>query len=99
MYIITVEFEIDPEHIAAFRETMLLQAKNSLTKETGCKFFDVCFNPDQPSRCFLYEKYDDRAAFDLHLASDHFKTFDTTVQSWVVRKTVNSWHLVSEGAA
>lgn len=91
MYIITVEFEIASDYFDAFREAMFLQAKNSLSKESGCKQFDVCFHPERPYVCFLYEKYDDRAAFDDHLASEHFAMFDETVKPWIINKTVNSW--------
>ncbi|MEM7522936.1 MAG: antibiotic biosynthesis monooxygenase [Pseudomonadota bacterium] len=37
---------------------------------------------------FLYEVYDDAAAFDAHLASDHFKDFDAAVAPMVAAKTV-----------
>ena len=37
---------------------------------------------------FLYEIYRDRAAFDLHLASDHFRQFDQRSRDLVLSKTV-----------
>lgn len=37
---------------------------------------------------FLYERYDDRAAFEAHLASTHFKTFDAMVAPCLEAKTV-----------
>ena len=92
MYVVTVEFEIDPEHVASFRDAMLQQAANSLDREIGCHQFDVCFSPDRSELCFLYEKYTDRAAFDEHLASEHFRNFDATVGPWVTAKTVSTWH-------
>lgn len=91
MYVITVEFEIHAEHVDAFRKEMLLQASNSLTHEDGCQYFDVCFEHDNPAKCFLYEKYSDRAAFDAHLETEHFKHFDATVASWLKSKTVHTW--------
>lgn len=91
MYIVTVTFEVAPQHAEAFRPTILAQATNSLSREEGCHQFDVAFDADNPAVCFLYEKYTDRAAFDLHLQSDHFKDFDATVASWVVRKEVGTW--------
>ena len=93
MYIVTVEFELHPDHVDAFRKEMLLQARNSLTQEEGCRHFDVCFDPADKTRCFLYEKYDDQAAFDFHLATDHFLQFDATVTPWVITKTVKHWNL------
>ena len=44
--------------------------------------------PAGPTHVFLYEIYRDRAAFDLHLASDHFRQFDQRSRDLVVSKTV-----------
>jgi (4S)-4-hydroxy-5-phosphonooxypentane-2,3-dione isomerase len=94
MYVVTVTFEVEPGHVEAFTAAMLTQARNSLEREDRCTCFDVCRDPDHPERIFLYEIYDDRAAFDDHLASDHFKSFDRTVAPWVRRKNVETWALV-----
>ena len=91
MFVVTVIFEVRPESVAPFREAMMQQAKNSLTLEAGCSHFDVCFDPARPERTFLYEVYDDAAAFDLHVASDHFAAFDKRIAPWVVSKTVETW--------
>lgn len=88
MHVVIVDFEIDPAHWDAFLPLMLAQAANSLAKEPDCLQFDVCTEPDAPHRVFLYEIYGDAAAFDAHLASDHFKTFDAAVAPMVRAKTV-----------
>lgn len=93
MFTITVEFEIEPEHTGDFRDAVLAQAENSLTKEPWCHRFDVSFDPDAAGHVFLYELYDDRAAFDRHLKTDHFLSFDTAVRDWVKSKKVKSWSL------
>jgi len=93
MLIVTVEFEVDPKHVHEFRSAMMRQASDSLESESACRQFDVCFAADQETRCFLYEQYDDRAAFDAHLQTNHFRQFDQTVAPWVVRKTVKQWVL------
>lgn len=91
MYIVTVEFEVHREHTEAFREAMMQQAANSLALEVACRQFDVCFDAEDATKCFLYEKYDDGAAFETHLASEHFKQFETKVSSWLKSKTVQIW--------
>lgn len=93
MLTITVEFEIEPEHAEAFREVVLAQAENSLTKEPQCRRFDVSFDPDAAGRVFLYELYEDRVAFEQHLKTDHFLSFDAAVRDWVRSKKVQSWTL------
>jgi quinol monooxygenase YgiN len=40
---------------------------------------------------FLYELYDDEAAFAAHLETPHFKAFDREVAPWVVGKVVHAW--------
>lgn len=93
MYVITVTFEIDPEHLESFRPLMQKQADNSLKNEAGCQQFDVCYSTTISNHCFLYEKYDDRAAFDVHLAQDYFAEFDAAVTPWVLKKEVHTWEI------
>ena len=94
MFVVTVEFEIKPEAVAAFMPLMLDNAAASLTEEPGCQRFDVCAAPDDAGKVFLYEIYDDKAAFDTHLASTHFKAFDTAVADMVAGKSVATYALV-----
>jgi len=87
MYVVTVVFEPKPEHSDAFRVAMLDNARASRETEPGCRQFDVCADP-ATGTIFLYEVYDDRAAFAAHVAADHFKAFDAATRDWVARKDV-----------
>ena len=98
MYVVTVEFGIKPDTALAFRSAMLENAKASVTDELGCRQFDVCFDTEDPGKCFLYEVYDDRAAFEAHLAMAHFKSFDATVGPMLDSKLVKIWGLVQGSA-
>jgi quinol monooxygenase YgiN len=89
---VAVTFEIKLEHAGDFGTRIAQQAADSLT-EDGCQRFDVWVDPGNPARIFLYEIYTDRVAFDVHLASPHFKAFDAEVQPWVASKTVETWTL------
>ncbi|MEM9060088.1 MAG: putative quinol monooxygenase [Pseudomonadota bacterium] len=89
MYLVTVIFTAVDERAAAFSERVRQQAADSLT-EPGCQRFDVWVDPADPARTFLYEIYDDRAAFDAHLASEHFKAFDVEVAPWIIGKQVET---------
>ncbi|WP_193369108.1 putative quinol monooxygenase [Pelagibius marinus] len=93
MLAVTVVFNIKPEAVTEFRRVVLQQAKNSLEKEESCRRFDVCFDDARPAMAFLYELYDDRAAFDLHLASDHFKNFDAESGPLVESRVIETWQL------
>jgi autoinducer 2-degrading protein len=85
MYAVTVTFHIHPEQIDAFLPLMIDNVRMSRTVETGCQHFDICRDG---ADVFLYELYDDRAAFDAHLASTHFKTFDRATAAMIAAKDV-----------
>lgn len=91
MYVVAVLFEIDPAHAIAYRAAILANAAQSL-KEEGCRRFDVCFSEDG-RRCFLYDLYTDRAAFDFHLATPHFAAFDRLSKPMVSSKRVETYLL------
>ena len=40
--------------------------------ETGCLLWEANRDPDDPRAFVLYERYADRAAYEAHLASEHF---------------------------
>ncbi len=94
MHVVTVTFEVNPEKASDFRQAVLAQARNSLRKEEQCRRFDVCINSDRPERIFLYEIYDNAEAFQAHVGSNHFKSFDATVRPWLRDKLVESWSLI-----
>ena len=89
-YVITVEFEIDPRQSAAFLPLICENARLSRELEPGCRQFDVCTDPARPNAVFLYERYADRAAFEAHLASAHFRAFDAAVGGMIAAKSVRT---------
>ena len=95
MYVIAVVFVIREGHEAQFLARVKQQAEDSLAREDDCLQFDVCADPADPKRIFLYEIYRDEAAFQHHLETEHFKDFDAAVADWVADKTVEAWHRLS----
>ena len=96
MYAVCVTFELTPGSAPAFMPLMRANARTSLQTEAGCHQFDVAHNPDQPGSIFLYELYTDRAAFDTHLTSAHFKAFDLATRDMIASKTVTTWSEVDQ---
>ena len=90
MYVVTVEFSVKPGHEAEFLDRVRRQARDSLERERECHVFDVCIDPERADFVFLYEVYNDRQAFDLHLQSDHFLDFDRCVAGWIADKRVST---------
>ena len=80
MYAVTVEFDIHADKLDAFLPLMLENARTSREAEPGCLTGGAFI--------FLYELYEDRAAFDAHLASAHFKSFDAAVGDMIASKRI-----------
>ena len=89
MIAVCVIFDIKSAHWDAFMPLMQAQADRSLKEEEGCQRFDICTAMDGLKRVFLYELYNDRAAFDLHLKSPHFLQFDVDASDMIAAKEVS----------
>jgi (4S)-4-hydroxy-5-phosphonooxypentane-2,3-dione isomerase len=83
-YVIAVEFEVAPPHIDEFLRLVIENGKASERDEPGCKRFDICRRRDEPNRIFLYEIYDDEAAFKAHVETPHFLKFRDATEKMVV---------------
>ena len=93
-HVVTVVFVARPEHRDDFRRAMIENATASRERESGCRQFDVCESADGAT-IFLYEIYDDEAAFKAHLAADHYLKFNAKVTPWVAEKRVVTYNRVS----
>ena len=90
MFVVTGTFTLKPGKRSAFLPPMVENASTSLRKEPGCRQFDVCLG-DDPETVFLYEVYDDSAAFSAHLESAHFQSFDAAVADMIATKVVHQY--------
>lgn len=90
-YAITVSFELEDGAAEEFYRLVAENARQSVTLEPGCLRFDVLRPADRANEVFLYEIYTDQVAFEGHLASAHFRSFDERTRPLVRRKTVNAF--------
>jgi len=95
MHVVTVEFTINPSLWDAFLPLMVENARASRESEPGCRQFDICIDAAKPATVFLYELYADRAAFDAHLASVHFKAFAAATQAMITGRAVQIWQRIA----
>ena len=72
MLIQSIHFTFAPED-ADTAEAMLRELRESSREEEGVIGFDVARSRDKPNVFALWEQYRDRAAFDAHVATDHYK--------------------------
>ena len=91
MYVITVDFFIKDNLVDNFKKRVIQQANDSLNNEKDCLYFDVCFDKENINRVFLYEIYKDKNAFDEHLNSSHYLSFNKEVAPWVKEKIINNF--------
>ncbi|MEH6646568.1 putative quinol monooxygenase [Sulfitobacter sp.] len=90
-YAVVVTFVIKPQAFDEFLYLMWVNARKSLEVEAGCHQFDISTDPDRPNEVFLYEIYTDRAAFEAHLTSDHFKSFDGDTAEMTLTREVRTY--------
>ena len=95
-YAVVVTFTIKQDAMEDFTSLVLANARKSLLDEDGCNQFDVATDPACPNEVFLYEIYSDRAGFDAHLASAHFKEFDAAVLNMIAAKDVCTYSQVAQ---
>jgi len=95
MFFVYVDLTIHHEDLEAFLPLMRANAKASLETEEGCHQFDVIEVTDAKGQFMLYELYDDRAAFDSHLKSNHFQEFDAKVARMIAHKAVRTGVVVA----
>jgi (4S)-4-hydroxy-5-phosphonooxypentane-2,3-dione isomerase len=74
MFILIVNLHVKPEHIDAFREATIENARNSI-KEEGILRFDFLQQTDDPTRFALYEVYRNADAPAKHRETAHFNAW------------------------
>jgi autoinducer 2-degrading protein len=98
-FAVIVEFRLKPGTRPAFRRLIDANARASVGLEAACRRFDVLEPESQADSILLYEIYDDRAAFQTHLVSEHYRSFAAASADLCAGKTVTTCDLVCEGGA
>ncbi len=85
-FVVIAEFKVKDGHLVAFLKLARDDAERSVADEPGCRQFDVAVSDDDPHTVVFYEVYDDRAAFDAHLATPHFAQFQQGFPALIVEQ-------------
>jgi len=76
LFVVIVTIDALPHAVDEFSAIIAENARLSVEREPGCLVFDVSRAADLPNRFYLYEVYDDEAAFVFeHKGSAHFADF------------------------
>ena len=94
-FVLLVEFQVKPESLDHFNRIIEVNARASVANESGCRQFDVCTESSRPHVVYLYEVYDDRSSFDVHLASTHFKSFAQATLAMIQQRVIATWKRVA----
>jgi quinol monooxygenase YgiN len=78
LLILHVHVHVKPEHVDAFREATLANARESV-KEPGIARFDVAQDTEDPTRFVLVEVYRTPEALAAHKETAHYLKWRETV--------------------
>lgn len=92
-FAIIVTFRLVPGAEQRFLDLVKENAAISVRDEPGCLRFDVVRPTAVEGEILLYEIYQDRAAFEAHLATPHFKAFDIASRELAIEKIVKGGDL------
>jgi quinol monooxygenase YgiN len=97
VFVNAVDIDIVPaEHdnyLAAIKENGAAAAK-----EPGCRRFDILNLSSDPNHVFLYEVYENEAAFKAHRETDHFKKYAAATGKMVAKRESRQMSVVASNA-
>ena len=82
MLVVHVHVHVKPEHVEAFRQATLDNARHSVL-ESGIARFDVVQQADDPTRFVLVEAYRTAEAVAAHKATAHYARWRDAVADWM----------------
>ena len=77
------ELEIDPMHLAAYRQHLAEEIEASVSMEPGVLALYAVSEKDDPTRVRIVEVYADRSAYEAHLMAPHFLSYKSSTANMV----------------
>jgi autoinducer 2-degrading protein len=97
MFVNAVDLDIVP----AERENFLAAITENgaaAAKEPGCRRFDILNLASDSNHFFLYEVYDNEAAFKAHRETEHFKKYAANVGKMVAKRDARPMSVIAVNA-
>ena len=100
MLVVHVHVHVRPEHVEAFKQATIANARESI-KEPGIARFDFAQQQDDPTRFVLVEAYRTPQAPAAHKDTQHYQTWRDAVAPMMAepRASVKFGNLFPEDAA
>jgi (4S)-4-hydroxy-5-phosphonooxypentane-2,3-dione isomerase len=80
MYAIFGVINVKPEHVRAFREATIHEARGTVRDEPGVFQFHILTDADTPHRFYYFEIFRDEDAAEAHWATENFQTWWAMVE-------------------
>jgi (4S)-4-hydroxy-5-phosphonooxypentane-2,3-dione isomerase len=90
LYINAVDIDVVPGQLENYLVAIKEVGAAAIKTEPGCSEFDVTVSQKDPNHLFIFEVYENAAAFDAHLKSDHYKKYAATAKDVVAKREVHS---------
>ena len=97
MFIMMANLQATPGHKEELIQALLHQAKEVSDHEPGCTRYDIIQDGGDPNKIWLYEVFQNDAAFQAHIDSPHTARFMETTKAWrgdpelISRGSYNVW--------
>jgi quinol monooxygenase YgiN len=73
-YVIIVELSFDEQQVDSAIDLLLEGQALTLENEEGCIIYDVLLSETDPNTVFIYESYENEAAYKIHENSAYYKS-------------------------
>ena len=93
-YVNAVDVDILPGQIDNYLAALQENGAASV-HEPGCRDFIITVSQKDPNHVFIFEVYDDAAAFEAHRQSDHFKKYAATAKDMIAKRDAHPLSLIS----
>jgi quinol monooxygenase YgiN len=81
VYAIFGVINVKPEHVPAFTEATIREARGTVRDEPGVVQFHILADANTPTRFYFFEIFRDEAAAEAHWATANFTTWRATVEA------------------
>jgi len=86
LFINVDEVDVGDEQVGKFIDAAKPHAAASV-QDPGCREFDIAVSQTKASHVLLFSAFDDAAALAAHQASDHYKAYQATTKSIILKST------------
>jgi (4S)-4-hydroxy-5-phosphonooxypentane-2,3-dione isomerase len=92
-YVNAVDVDILPGQIDNYLAALQENGAASV-HEPGCRDFIITVSQKDPNHVFIFEVYDDVAAFEAHRQSDHFKKYAAITKDMIAKRDAHPLSLI-----